>query len=115
VVKYSVYEEMINMLLPEKKFQKRIENFTCEKCGLFVKGTGYTDHCPNCLWSKHMDINPGDRKAKCGGLMEPIGVKVQRGEYIIYYQCQKCGYRFKVKAAVEDNFDEILKLSGRPL
>jgi len=53
---------MINMLLPEKKFQKRIENFTCEKCGLFVKGTGYTDHCPNCLWSKHMDINPGDRK-----------------------------------------------------
>jgi len=101
--------------MKEKKFQKRVEDFICEKCGAKVKGTGYTDHCPNCLWSKHVDINPGDRKANCGGLMEPIGVEVKKGKYIIHYRCQKCGYRFKVKAAPEDNFEEILKLSTIPL
>ena len=28
-----------------------------------MKGNGYTNHCPKCLWSKHVDINPGDRGA----------------------------------------------------
>jgi len=101
--------------MQKKKFQKRIEDFVCEKCGAFVKGTGYTDHCPECLWSKHVDVNPGDREAECGGLMEPIGVEVKGGEYIIHYQCQKCGYKFRVKARPEDNFEEILKLVSKPL
>ena len=101
--------------MQKKRFQKRIEDFVCEKCGAFVKGTGYTDHCPECLWSKHVDVNPGDREAECGGLMEPIGVEVKGGEYIIHYQCQRCGYRFRVKAAPEDNFEKILKLVSKPL
>lgn len=98
------------MRLPEKRFQRRIEDFTCEKCDTSVKGTGYTDHCPNCLWSKHVDINPGDRRAKCGGLMKPVAVEVKGDKYIIYYYCQKCGYKLRVKAAPNDNFEEILKL-----
>jgi len=98
-----------------KKFQKRIENFVCEKCQTFVKGTGYTDHCPNCLWSRHVDINPGDRKAKCDGLMEPIGAEIKGGGYVIHYRCQKCGHKFKVKAAPNDNFEEILRLASQPL
>ncbi|MGC8981457.1 MAG: RNHCP domain-containing protein [Minisyncoccia bacterium] len=64
----------------QKKFQRRIEDFRCERCGTFVKGTGYIDHCPNCLWSKHVDINPGDRKANCGGMMKPKGVEIQNKE-----------------------------------
>ncbi|HOA47596.1 MAG TPA: RNHCP domain-containing protein [Candidatus Paceibacterota bacterium] len=103
------------MQLPEKKFQKRVENFTCDKCGFFVKGTGYTDHCPNCLWSKHVDINPGDRKAKCGGLMEPVGLGKKGDKYIIYYYCQRCGYKFQVKVASSDNFKEILKLNSKKI
>lgn len=98
------------MNLPSKQFQKRVENFVCEKCGQTVFGTGYTDHCSNCLWSKHLDIKPGDRQEKCGGLMKPIGVEIKGGKYIIYYQCQKCGYKFRVKAADGDNFEAILKL-----
>ncbi len=98
------------MRLPEKRFQKKVEDFTCEKCGTSVRGTGYTDHCPNCLWSKHVDINPGDRRAKCGGLMEPVAIELKRDKYIIYYRCQKCGYKFRVKAAPNDNFEKILKL-----
>ena len=32
---------------------KNKEDFICENCGAFVVGTGYTSHCPQCLWSKH--------------------------------------------------------------
>ena len=101
--------------MEEKRFQKRTEDFVCEQCGIQVKGTGYTDHCPACLWSKHLDINPGDRRAGCGGLMAPEGVEIKSGEYIIHYRCTKCGYHFKVKASPEDNFEEMLKLMKNPL
>lgn len=101
--------------MQEKRFQKRIEDFVCGKCGKETRGKGYTDHCPVCLWSKHVDLNPGDRKADCGGLMEPIGVQVKSGGYIIHYRCTKCAFKHKVKAAPNDNFDEIVKLSKRPL
>ncbi|MFA6992594.1 MAG: RNHCP domain-containing protein, partial [Candidatus Gracilibacteria bacterium] len=40
-----------------KRFSRTIEDFVCEKCGAKVKGDGYTNHCPKCLWSKHVDIN----------------------------------------------------------
>ena len=96
--------------MEEKKFQRRIEDFICEKCGKKVKGKGYTDHCPECLWSKHVDINPGDRKSKCKGLMEPISAEVKNDKYIIYYHCIKCGFKHRVKSTLDDNLDEIIKL-----
>ncbi len=98
--------------MQEKKFQRRIEDFVCEKCGKEVKGKGYTDHCPRCLWSKHIDINPGDRKSECGGLMEPVGVEVRSNKYIIHYRCIKCGFKHRVKSTPDDNFDEIIKLTN---
>lgn len=97
-----------------KRFQKRVETFVCEKCKTIAKGTGYTDHCPRCLWSKHVDINPGDRKSECGGMMEPVEVEVKRGEYIIHYRCIRCGYTHRVKASPEDNFEEMLKVAKKP-
>jgi len=80
-----------------------------------TKGTGYTDHCPKCLWSKHTDILPGDRQAKCQGLKEPLAAEVKSDKYTIYYQCQKCGYQFRVKSAPDDNFEEVLKLVNKPI
>lgn len=95
-----------------KKFQRKIEDFVCAKCGTKVTGTGFTDHCPNCLWSKHVDVNPGDRQSSCGGDMEPVGFEIKDDNNIIYYQCQKCGFKHRVKAAADDNFEAILKLTG---
>jgi len=95
-----------------KKFQRKIEDFVCVKCGTKTKGTGYTDHCPKCLWSRHVDINPGDRQSSCDGQMEPLDVEVKDGENIIYYKCQCCGFKHRVKSAVDDNFEAILKLTG---
>ncbi|MFH0814714.1 MAG: RNHCP domain-containing protein [Candidatus Falkowbacteria bacterium] len=93
-----------------KKFIKKIENFVCEKCGAVAKGNGYTDHCPRCLWSKHVDINPGDRANLCKGMMQPIGVETTNNVYVIQYKCELCKAEHRVKSAAGDNFEEILKL-----
>jgi len=77
-----------------------------------VKGNGYTDHCPACLWGRHVDVNPGDRAADCGGMMKPARVFKKGDGYAIEYVCEKCGYEFRVKAAKNDNFEEILKLAN---
>jgi len=96
-----------------KKFIKRKEDFICEHCGFKVIGGGYTDHCPRCLWSKHVDINPGDRQAKCEGLMKPMAVEKKRGRWRIQYRCLKCGYEHWVKMAKEDDWRKIVKIGGR--
>ena len=75
-----------------KKFIKKVEDFVCEKCGDEVVGGGFTNHCPKCLWSKHVDINPGDRAEKCGGMMKPIGALKIGDSYSIIHQCEKCGF-----------------------
>ena len=94
-----------------KLFQKDVEDFTCEKCGEKVVGSGYTNHCPKCLWSKHVDINPGDRAAACGGMMKAISVVLEKGEYVLTHHCEKCGFERRKKVEKEDNFDEVVKIS----
>lgn len=94
-----------------KSFIKNEENFTCEKCGHRMIGNGYTNHCSKCLYSKHVDINPGDRMAKCGGLMEPLDFEVKSGEYIVTHRCVICGHKKKNKLSKEDNHDIFHELS----
>ena len=75
-----------------RQFQRKKEDFICEHCGKEVKGNGYTNHCPECLYSKHVDINPGDRAEDCGGLMEPVELEQKDGKYIIDQNlCIMCG------------------------
>ena len=93
------------------KFKRTIENFICEKCGTNVIGNGYTNHCPNCLYSKHVDIMPGDRQNSCMGLMMPIGIEKYKNTYKIIYKCSKCHQVHKNIMAQDDNYDLIVKLS----
>ena len=93
-------------------FIKKKENFICEKCGTEVKGNGYTNHCPECLWSKHVDVFPGDRANICGGMMEPIKVQKKGREYTIIHRCIKCGYLRPNKAVKEDSFDMLVQISA---
>jgi len=93
-----------------KKFQRKIEDFTCENCGAKVKGNGYTNHCPNCLWSKHVDINPGDRASVCGGLMKPVDIELKKGQHILIQHCLKCGHERKNKITEEDNTEKIIEI-----
>lgn len=94
------------------KFKRTTEDFVCEKCGIYVKGNGYTNHCPECLWAKHVDIFPGDRGEDCRGMMEPIKIEIKNKEYVIVHKCLKCGVERKNKAVKEDNFQMILQISS---
>src|SRR3954452_22752593 len=94
-----------------RKFQRTVESFTCEHCGKSVDGNGYTNHCPECLWSKHVDQNPGDRSESCLGLMEPIEVRSKGNEHILTHQCHKCGTTRKIKSSKQDNFESLLKVA----
>ena len=94
-----------------KKFERKIENFVCEHCQAKVVGNGYTNHCPKCLWSKHVDINPGDRAEKCGGLMEPVFVELEKGQYVVTYKCEICGLKKRNHILEGDNIDELIRLS----
>lgn len=86
-----------------KKFIKVTEDFVCEKCGEHVEGDGYTNHCPECLWSKHVDNNPGDRASGCGGMMKPSLLGVKNIKCIIRHTCIKCGHRKNNKSSKSDN------------
>jgi len=98
-----------------RRFQRRVEDFVCEVCGLAVQGTGYTNHCPRCLWSKHVDIYPGDRAAACHGLMQPIAVETAGDGYIIVHRCTRCGVVRRNKAAANDDFEALLRvIQGLP-
>jgi ribosomal protein L37AE/L43A len=97
--------------MTEPRFQKKIENFVCEHCGSKVTGSGYTNHCPNCLYSKHVDINPGDRAEACGGIMPPVDFEIVKGEYILIHKCKKCGIVRKNHLAKNDNLEALIKLS----
>ena len=96
-----------------KKFTRTIENFICEHCSADVVGDGYTNHCPKCLWSKHVDVNPGDRAETCGGMMRPVGGVKKGSEYMITHQCVKCGFERNKKLEKEDDFDMFISLSKK--
>ena len=95
-------------------FKKMTENFTCEHCDREVVGNGYTNHCPACLWSKHVDIDPGDRAAACGGLMEPVLLEEKSGQHDIVHRCIVCGHKKRNKVQKEDAADVVVALSSKP-
>ena len=96
-----------------KNFTMRDEEFICAFCGESVSPLGYTarDHCPFCLYSKHVDVMPGDRNNTCCGLLEPIGIEKFKDTYKIIYKCQKCGELHKNIMARDDDMDLIIELS----
>lgn len=101
--------------MPTSKFKMIDEEFICDVCGKEVKKLEYSarDHCPYCLSSKHVDINPGDRLCDCHGILKPIGIeKGKKDTYKIVYQCLKCNMIKKNVMAKDDNYDMILEISS---
>lgn len=98
-----------------KTFNMIDESFICEYCGKNVQKLNYTarDHCPYCLYSKHVDIMPGDRKNSCCGLLEPINIEKFKDNFKIIYKCQKCKELHKNIMAKDDDMNLIIKLSNQ--
>ena len=96
-----------------KRFNMIDEEFICENCNNKVKRLEYSarDHCNHCLYSKHVDILPGDRQNNCQGLLKPIGIEKYRDTYKIVYQCQKCKEFHRNIMANDDNMELIIELS----
>lgn len=94
------------------RFTRKKEDFVCEVCHTFVTGNGYTDHCPECLSSKHVDINPGDRASDCGSIMLAERLEHDHGKDYITYRCLKCGYKHRNKVGPNDSINAIIALSN---
>ena len=94
-----------------KNFIRQPEDFICENCGEKVIGGGYTNHCPQCLYSRHVDNVPGDRATPCGGLMAPTGIELEHGEYVLTHKCLKCKVAKRNKTAPDDSFDELVRIN----
>ena len=96
------------------------ETFVCRVCGRTVvpegAGSGHRNHCPNCLCSRHLDIEPGDRASDCGGVMEPIAVWVRKnGEWAIVHRCRVCGALSSNRVAADDNPMKLMSIAMKPL
>ena len=94
--------------------------FVCKNCGRTVvtegAGTNHRNHCPYCLASQHLDIEPGDRAADCGGLMEAVAVWIRKnGEWAIIHRCKICGALSSNRIAADDNPLKLMSLAMKPV
>ena len=96
------------------------DSFTCRVCNRLVVSQGasseHMNHCPNCLSSQHLDNEPGDREADCGGIMDAIGVWVRKGgEWAIIHRCRRCGQLSSNRSAADDNPLKLMSVALKPL
>lgn len=96
------------------------ESFICKVCGKTVvpngAGSKHRNHCPYCLSSQHLDIEPGDRTADCGGVMEPIAVWVRKNnEWAIIHRCKICGMLSSNRIAADDNPMKLMSIAMKPV
>jgi transcription elongation factor Elf1 len=100
-----------------KRFTKINEAFTCVVCGKANTPAAQTcrNHCQFCLNSLHVDVNPGDRAANCGGILRPVGIELKGGQMQrLLFRCERCGMDRVNKIAVDDDRDKLLKaFSGK--
>ncbi|MEZ4742381.1 MAG: RNHCP domain-containing protein [Bdellovibrionota bacterium] len=104
-----------------RKFTHNNDSFVCENCKhqILPSSKGCRNHCPHCLHSKHVDINPGDRQNTCTGLMKAVSYSIHSKKGLtLHFVCIKCGAKTTNIAAHEDSvqaddYDLILSLSSK--
>lgn len=101
-------------VLAPKRFSKKDESFVCLNCGKEVSPLGYTsrNHCPYCLWSIHVDVNPGDRANECRGALRPVRTEPDpKKGFVVIHRCERCGEIRRNRAAADDNRALLIKLT----
>jgi RNHCP domain len=106
---------------PERRRDAASLGFKCGHCKQFIgslpSGGHHRNHCPACLYSRHVDgQRSGDRASTCGALMEPVGafVRPKNGEHVLVHRCLGCGLERFNRIAADDNFDLVLALPQLP-
>ena len=100
--------------------QREGASWNCRRCRLEVPaqapGTAHRNHCPQCLWSLHVDERPGDRRSACRGGMEPIAIWVRPDEeWALVHRCGSCHALRVNRIAGDDNVLALLSLAARPM
>lgn len=91
-------------------------DFRCRQCKRLVgappSGGRHRNHCPFCLYSRHVDgRTPGDRASDCGSAMAPVGMATRRnGEYVLVHRCLGCAIERVCRIAADDAFELVLAL-----
>jgi len=104
-------------------------DFKCAHCHQFVSadsvlsGVGHRNHCPYCLWSRHLDLHQaGDRMAACLAPMRPVGLtakqtrnkyRTRSGELMLVHHCEACGVFSINRVAADDEPNTILEVFKR--
>ena len=115
----------------EEETRRRVlvdtNDFKCAQCGSYVSanrslsGVNNRNHCPLCLWSRHVDLNTsGDRKAECKSRMQPLGLTVKHtfkrynmeksGELMLVHRCTGCGKYSINRIAADDDPQVVYQL-----
>jgi hypothetical protein len=106
---------------PSRAVRQGQESFKCVNCRAFigptVSGGRHRNHCPLCLYSRHVDgRRPGDRASDCGAKMAPVGRFTRAdGEPMILHRCLGCGFARANRLAADDNmlaFEELPVISA---
>jgi DNA-directed RNA polymerase subunit RPC12/RpoP len=102
-------------------------DFRCIACGqyvsadAFLSGVHHRNHCPYCLWSRHLDLfQAGDRLAACKARMQPLGLALKRaakkygspaqGELMLVHRCTQCGRVSINRIAADDSDCSVLEV-----
>jgi hypothetical protein len=107
-------------------FNQHNQDFRCGHCENFVSADAFLagvknrNHCPLCLWSRHVDSKEaGDRLAACKGLMRPIGLTIKKtrkkygpetGELMLIHQCESCGKISINRIAADDQNERVIEV-----
>jgi hypothetical protein len=109
---------------PTRKFSQESLGFKCGHCHNyvsaepFISGVQNRNHCPYCLWSRHLDLHKaGDRLAACKGQMEPVGLTLKKtpkkyagtasGELMLIHRCIDCG-KVSINRIAADDVPDVL-------
>jgi hypothetical protein len=107
-------------------------DFRCISCGQYVSAESFLsgvhnrNHCPYCLWSRHLDLfKAGDRLAACKEGMQPIGLALKRaakkygdpaqGELMLVHRCLACDKVSINRIAADDSNPTVVEIFERSL
>jgi DNA-directed RNA polymerase subunit RPC12/RpoP len=96
------------------------ESFDCENCHEEVKKHpqwSARNHCPSCLYSKHLDKDfPWDRASICLWIMKPVWIDFKKNKWnMIKHKCEKCSKEILNKVSDDDDFLEFMKKINKSL
>ena len=61
----------------------------------------------------HVDVNPGDRAARCRALMQPVALLYERGTFVLVHECTRCRLRRRNRAHDHDDLSSLWRNAPR--